>query len=1137
MNHFVALAVSMVLPLAASADELKESFRDPPREYSLMPLWSWNSTLTPGKLTWQIDQMVEKGVYGAFMHTRAGLNESATPYFSDGFWEAVRVSVEHAAQAGFQTWIYDEDRWPSGAAGGRTMRANPERYTATGLKHESRPVKGPTRQILRHPSAKFLIAAKSTGENRIDRATLIDLTSLKDGGAWDVPAGEWLLCVFHETHGDYPLPNYINPDAIREFLNNTYEQYAARFGKHFGTTIPGSFFDEIGNIPLAWDPLLAERFRNAKGYDLEKVLPLLYHEGGAGTIQTRCDYFEVLTKLYEDAWFRQISEWCARHNLKLTGHTNETLRHVRDQGDYFRTWRHAQIPGTDNEDFRYTFPRVIGAWKPKQLSSISHLYGKPRAAVEALGGAGWPITLEEARYGVNMLAAYGMNFYIFHLFHYAMDQPQSMDDWPNSWFYENPYWKYFKKLADHVRRLSFLGSQGAHVADVAVLYPVEEIWSRGIPDDPLTGDSAPVTGLVDRLMEEQIDCDLVDTDSVIGAAPAEGGRARIGIESYRVVVLPGVQTVSLAAYRRMAGLSRQGLKIVAVGVVPRHSAERGEDDPEVIRISRELFHAGALRHAGELVPFLRDAIEPDIRVLAGPANALRYLHRRIGHREAYFLVNSERRPVEWTVRFAAAGSVERWDPETGATAAIPALDTASSHSTLRLRFRPWQAYYVVFDRSAPAARAPPSRQPGLASLPPLELTGPWTFQVVPKELDYVWKADAGEAAVELPVMDMSIERGPDRFWRRVKITDPASPRKGAARYLSAWDAYWITRYSYQRHFGELGGAELRFRATISLPFEPSGSWLAIAADERFECVVNGAAVPRPAESLPLKRGANTIEITVRGKGYLLAQGEIAGPNGERLPIRTDRNWQVKAPEGGWVQAYEFASPPFGAWGDLPLRGKKQGLQAVVWYRAVVPPGARWMDRPDVLGGFEARLDGKLLSVPSSGGIRLPEYPPGALLALKTQVDRADGGLRQPLVFRCGPLRAALGDWRELGLDWYSGRGLYRTAFQLPREYLGRRLILDLGDLRYTGEVWLNGRLVDSLAWPPYQADISRFVAAGGNELVVVAANLLANRMRWDIFDSAIPSQFSRWWHDGSILREADHLRSGLLGPVRIRVED
>lgn len=1179
---FLILSWTQASRRAPAQDALKELFRDPPHEYSMIPLWSWNATLTSDKLTWQIDQMVDKGVYGAFMHARAGLNEQETPYFSEGFWQGVRASVEHAEKTGFKAWIYDEDKWPSGAAGGRTMAADPERNTATGLQHASELVAGPARKKIDFPDARFVVAARLLEGERIDAQSLTNLTHLNEkiDAVWQVPPGRWHVCVFNATHGGHPLPNYLNPATVREFLNNTYEQYAARFGKHFGKAIPGSFFDEIGNIALAWDPILGERFRSQKGYDLPGSLPLLYHEGGPRTIKVRCDYFEVFAKLFEDAWFRQISEWCAARGLQLTGHTNETLSHIRGQGDYFRTWRHAQIPGTDNEDFRYTFPRVIGSWKPKQLSSVSHVYGKSRAAAEALGGAGWTITLDQMRYGVNMLAAYGMNFFSIHLFHYEMNLPQSMDDWPNSWFYQNPYWKYFRKIADHTRRLSFLGSQGEHVADLSILYPVEEVWSYGMAEPnpvPVAGlsgrDQAVTVQLVDRLAAEHLDFDLVDTDSIIASSVREKGRAAIGRESYQVLILPAVRTVSLAAYRRILELAEKGFKVAAIGAAPRHSAENGQDDPEVLRISEKLFGGGRRRYlAGDgaaLIALLRSEVEADVLVAGERAKDLRYIHRRIGERDFYWLVNSENRSQRWEIRLAATGSVEKWNAENGEISGLDSLRRSGPHTVLDLEFQPWEAYYIVFDGKAGASGTsqPAAAAPGRA-LPAMELPGPWTLQLAPRELDDVWTPDPGETTVHLPVMDMRIERegessghevGADGLgWRRLKVLDTLNPRKGAARYLSAWDAHWITRYTYVGHRfgggapggpgspGDLAGPELHFSHGVTLPFEPSHAWLALAADGDFRCWVNevkvaegrGAGSPVTVEKLPLREGGNSIEIAVKGAGYLLAQGEIRDPEGRKIVLRTDRNWRVRKPGGQWVGAYEFTYPPFGVWGDLPLRGKKQSAPAVIWYRAEVPPGAHSIEAPNVKGRSLFFIDQQPLAFSGTGRIALPPRRPArSVLSLRVEIEDSEGGLQQPLGFRCRPVAAELGDWQELGLDWYSGRAVYRTHFDLARGRQGGKLQLDLGDLRYTGEVWINGKLVDSLAWPPYRVDISRFVHGGTNELVVVVANLKANEMRWNIFDSAIPGQYSRWWHDGSILREADHLRSGLLGPVQIRVVD
>ncbi len=1112
-----------------SADPLHEAFRDPPREYSMEPFWSWNSTLVPDRLRWQIDQMLDKGIFGAYMHARAGLDESATPYFSDGFWEAVRVSVEHAAQRGFRTWIYDEDKWPSGAAGGRTIAANPARFRAMGLQHRSQSVRGPARVEIRFPQALFVVAARQAAPGRIASETLTDLTEInRAAGTWEAPAGDWVISILEPVRGREELPNYLNPDAVAEFIRNTYEQYAARFRQHFGRTIPGSFFDEIFNIRLAWDPLLEERFRARKGYELRKVLPLLFLDGGPETIKVRCDYFEELTHLYEDAWFRQLSSWCERHNLKLTGHTNEGLYNIQDQGDYFRTWRHPQIPGTDNEDFRYTFPRVIGSWKPKQLSSVAHVYGRPRAMAEALGGAGWAITLEEARYGVNMLAVYGINYFIFHLFHYAMDTPLSMDDWPNSWFHENPYWKYFRKLADYIRRVSYLTAQGSHVADVAVLYPVEEVWSYGMKNPP--PGEPPVVELVDRLVREPLDCDLVDTDNIVKAQPQPGGRARIGTESYRVLILPRAETVSLAAYRRMAELAAQGLTVVALGAPPRHSAENGGDDPEVLRISQKLFGGGehVFATSDELARWLHRQFPADVEFLEGPPGVLRYLHRIVNGRDVYFLVNSERRPARWRLRLRARGPAERWDPETGKATALPGSD-----GVLELDFLPWQAYFVVVGEGGTATTEPARRL-----LKAFEIGGPWRIQLAPTELDHVWKPDPGPTRVEVPVAELRFERtGPQPPWRRVKIHDALNPKQGVARYLSAWDAWWITRYVYRRHFGDAGGPRLRFSKELELPFEPARSRLAIVADGQFDIEVNGARAgsgealaPQVVTGLPLKRGRNSIVVDLRGEGYLLAQGEVCSASGDCIGVYTGRDWRVQGPGEESREAYEFAMPPFGKWGEPALPGATEALPRAVWYRIAIPPGARSLEPPRVRGDYELFVDER--PVRSAGGNAIP-LPSGRELRLRVSLRDSSDGLLAPLVFHAGPVAGSLGDWRQMGLDWYSGRMIYRARFRTPDEFRGAQLILDLGDLRYTGEVWVNGRLAETFAWPPYRADITQAVREGENELVIVAANLLANQMRWNIFDSAIANRISRWWHDGNILREAEKLTSGLLGPVRV----
>jgi len=90
-------------------------WRNPPVEYKPAPFWVWNETQEPKELLRQIREMKAHGFGGFFMHARVGLK---TPYLGADWFEHVRICTAEAAKLGMQAWIYDEERWPSGFAGG-----------------------------------------------------------------------------------------------------------------------------------------------------------------------------------------------------------------------------------------------------------------------------------------------------------------------------------------------------------------------------------------------------------------------------------------------------------------------------------------------------------------------------------------------------------------------------------------------------------------------------------------------------------------------------------------------------------------------------------------------------------------------------------------------------------------------------------------------------------------------------------------------------------------------------------------------------------------------------------------------------------------------------------------------------------
>ncbi len=79
---------------------------------------------------------------------------------------------------------------------------------------------------------------------------------------------------------------------------------------------------------------------------------------------------------------------------------------------------------------------------------------------------------------------------------------------------------------------------------------------------------------------------------------------------------------------------------------------------------------------------------------------------------------------------------------------------------------------------------------------------------------------------------------------------------------------------------------------------------------------------------------------------------------------------------------------------------------------------------------------------------------------------------------------------ESAYPGYSGTVRYRARFELNHTY--RSLILDLGDVRDSAAVYLNGTLVGKRLWAPYKFELARHAQLGLNELVIEVRNNLAN---------------------------------------------
>ena len=95
--------------------------KDALQEYQPVAFWSFNDELDKEELSKQLEQLQNVGYSGGFLHSRVGL---VTEYMSEEWLELTKHCCEQAEKNDAHLWLYDEDRFPSGYAGGAVLEVN-----------------------------------------------------------------------------------------------------------------------------------------------------------------------------------------------------------------------------------------------------------------------------------------------------------------------------------------------------------------------------------------------------------------------------------------------------------------------------------------------------------------------------------------------------------------------------------------------------------------------------------------------------------------------------------------------------------------------------------------------------------------------------------------------------------------------------------------------------------------------------------------------------------------------------------------------------------------------------------------------------------------------------------------------------
>ena len=428
----LSLLISNIVLSAPATDiaTVAEGIKAPDAEYSTGPLWVWNDMLTAEQLEYTLDALAAQHVRQVWVHPRPGL---MTPYLSEEWFALWEATLAAARERGMLVWIYDENSYPSGFAGGNVPEEMPEsRGLGLTLNKEKR-VAAFHRLIL------AVYQKTDDGYENITEETARQ-TKATEGDlivARIVEAGEspWF--------GGKTYVDLLHPGVTEKFLDLTLEPYRKHFGKEFGSLIPGSFTDEPHLKPcgeMHWTPDLPEVYKERWDEDFFDGLPYLREDSEKGR-QFRHHYLCTLNELFIERWAKPYFEYCEKHSLQFTGHYWEhEWPNCASVPDNMAMSAWQQRPAIDtlfnqyNEGPHAQFGNVRAVI---ELASVARQTGRERTLCEAFGGSGAEMRFQDFKRIGDWLQALGVNTINEHLSDVTIRGARKRD-YPPTFSYHSP---------------------------------------------------------------------------------------------------------------------------------------------------------------------------------------------------------------------------------------------------------------------------------------------------------------------------------------------------------------------------------------------------------------------------------------------------------------------------------------------------------------------------------------------------------------------------------------------------------------------------------------------------------------------------------------------------------------------------
>lgn len=1149
-------------------------FVNPPRGYGEVPFYWWQGdTLTRERIQWQLDQLSNKGIPSLqinYSHRDSGgltyglSNPSKPPLFSAAWWDLYRWFSEEAYKRDMTVSLSDYTLGVGqGFAMDEALKDNPD-LNGSVLRSRDFILTGKVNKPMPE-NLLSLHACKIRGDNTIIPGTRTDLlTKVKDGTLiHNFGKPTWkVIAVYPEKI----IPSFdpMNPESGKAYIHFFFEKFEKALHDNGRGRLDFFFSDEL-NFRLGgdlWDNKFAEEFKRRKGYDIVPFLDELFVESDPSFPVIRLDYNDVVVSLSEENFFEPIYRWHQDRGMTFGCDHGGRGRDVTEFGDYFRTQRWNQGPGSDQ-------PRLSkDIIKAKVASSIAHLYQRPRVWLEGFHSSGWGTSSAEVTDAIFANFVAGYNLLSFHGLYYS-----TMGGWwewaPPCNHFRMPYWKQIDPLMKCIQRLSYLLSQGYHSCDIAIIYPTEPVVAG--MDGEKSVDIAFRTGEI--LYDRGIDFDFIDYQS-IAKAETKDGTLRVSGEKYKVLVVPSMKAIHSTTLRKIEEFENTGGLVVNIGDLPEATDRTVKNDPATYALIGKIFLNGGklirCESPDEVPSAISGRYDAGFRIISGISERPYITHRIIGKRDVFILYNL---PGGSKCCFNVQGPSQLWNPWTGEVLSLSEFAVRTGNGTeIRLPLTEKEIRIIVFDHEGKDEGKPLTAKNVIREY---DLDGKWEFELKPS-LDNRWgdfQLPASDELIGAEVRELYLKNyktypgaknSPEESGKKItcgfgnqflklgplsemlsekEIAEIEASPPGNEIILNGkshkWEDYSFSwkqgvegDYGHQGYHGLKGEMYDNFirlgelkdvNMSLRRVPESGGDYYVLLTtviapdDGEYDLLtgeikpaglfVNGYAIKSESGSVSLKKGANPV-LMIYNKAcetYLLFR--IPGKHlVKRAPVSMKwyKDYAVLPfgfPDDNKRGLFSFRSAP----GLKALSFSAYGSLTVLsdGVKCVAEPG---MAEPDGLTPYTVKVEnGKKGG--SDISIRI-DYQPGHFGA---------GAIPDYLRETCGKGEITPGDWSAIdGLRSYSGGAWYRKTIEIEAEDLTNYIEIDLGDLVSSAELFVNGRSAGIKLAPPWTFDITSLASAGRNDIEVMVYNTLSNHY------TSIPTRYR------------GNIKSGMIGPVKMR---